>query len=380
MMHVFFNSYSRFLFLAIYIFINSLFVLKYGIRQNITSQYTLLMIYILMVSSGLYILDRFKDYIQKIKDFNRYFLGVCSLIFAAFILINIAIDGNALNADRWSALDISIKSILNLEYPYDKFDHMNGTSSNLPTLIYVGIPFYVLGDVGFLQVFIFAVLIFTVFHLKFSSYQKTVFLFLLLLSPAYFWELFGKSDLMSNSFIVVIFMLVWNHKFQSNYFEKPLLLAFFIGALLLTRAVLVIPLIVFLFYEFIRATYKTKITFVVGVMVSVLFLSIPILISLPSKEIILRHNPINNQTMHSPFWVMLLSIFLPFFFSLKHQNFKRKIEISIGILFLMFFYLFVVNAIEEGFDRNLYLTLFDISYFGILIPFLLFYFVENSKQ
>ncbi len=135
------NRILFFLSLIVYLLVNSLFVLKYGSRQNFVSQYLLLFLYIGMVGFGLYFINKRKEVINKAKHFKYYFLGGSLVVFIAFVLINIFIDGNTLNTDRWSAMEVTIQSVLNGEYPYMVKDHLDQTSSNLPGLFYIGLHF-----------------------------------------------------------------------------------------------------------------------------------------------------------------------------------------------------------------------------------------------
>ena len=210
--------------LLIYLLINIFFVLKYGEDQHFIDTRIIVILYTAFIVTILFVINNFRDFINKWRFFNFSFWGYVSVFFIGYIVLVIMVDGNDLTVDRWSAMEVSAKSVLNLEYPYDKLDHRNGTSSNFPGLIFLGIPFYLLGDVGFLQPFIFAIVCYIVFKLNLSNTQKLSFLFLLTASIAYLWEVYVKSDLMSNLFLVLLFLLLWDKKYKSNYFKKPIFL------------------------------------------------------------------------------------------------------------------------------------------------------------
>ena len=123
----------------IYLLINSLFVVKYTSRQDYYNEYLLTIIYFVLMLLLPYLYSIF-----SLKDlFYKYTFFLIVFIFFAFtIYLNIMIDGKTLNVDRWSAMEVGIEALLNGNYPYSATDHLGGRTSNLPTLIFVGIPFY----------------------------------------------------------------------------------------------------------------------------------------------------------------------------------------------------------------------------------------------
>ncbi len=136
----------------VFLFINLLFIYKYGFRQNFISVYLVLIIYTLISSFFL-----FKD-IFKIKLIQNLNIKLCFktfvfLVVTIIFLVTFYTDGNSLKVDRWSAIDVAISALLNGEYPYTAIDHLNGRTSNFPGLLVLGIPFYLLGNVGYLQIF-----------------------------------------------------------------------------------------------------------------------------------------------------------------------------------------------------------------------------------
>lgn len=375
---LFFRTAKNWLLLA-YLFINCLFILKYSDKVESIPNYTAVVTYALFFVGFLYTLHKVKNYINRLANFNLLFIFFCLLFFLFLLLVNIKIDGFSLNVDRWSALDILIKSILQGEYPYAALDHLGKTSSNLPALFYVGLPFYLLGDVGYLQPFVFLLIAIFLFFSKIKNNNKVFILALLLLAPSYYWEVAVKSDLMSNCFLVLLFIAFWQHRFKNGIFKKHILLAFIAVFFVLTRGIVVIPLTLFLFATFFKISIKKKIAFVVFGLLFVLLISLPVFINLPSLDFIKENNPFNHQTRYAPSFLIIISLLLPFFFSFKVKKnsdvFLFSFYILGGLLFLTFF----LNVLEEGFYQNIYGNLFDLSYLSMLLPFIVFCFLEKSK-
>mgnify|MGYP006097348493 FL=1 len=379
-MHDFFKkiNFTNSSMLMVYLFVNSLFVLKYGIRQDIISEYILLVFYLSFVLGGLFFLEKKKIFINNLTQFRKSFLFIAILVFLVFVAVNLIVDGQTLNTDRWSALELSIRSVLNFEYPYDKLDHLGGRSSNLPGLIYIGLPFYLLGDVGLLQPFVFLLSMIVVSKFKNQNSNKLKCMFLLLCSLAFLWEVIAKSDLMTNMFIILLFMYFWNEKNKENYFQKPIKLGFLSSFLVLTRGVVAIPMTIFLFKDFVRSSVKTKILYTLSLITGSILWSFPILFSLPDLQTIKQNNPFFNQTAYASIGITVFFLLAPFLISLKVKDFRQILMASFIVISIMLVGLFLLNAFEEGWKNNLY-GLFDISYLGMIIPFFLFAYLENDK-
>jgi len=366
--------------LVFYLLINTFFVLKYFDRQDFVSKYLVLLMYLVIVFLGIFYLNKFSAIINRIKKANYYVLGLSFVVFLLFVFINFYIDGNSLNADWWSAMDVTIASILNGEYPYGMKDHLGQTSSNLPALFYIGLPFYFLGDVGLLQPFVFLLISLFLFKSKIAIHKKVIVLFLLLMSPSYLWEIIAKSDLMSNIILLILFLFFWDDKFKNNYFKKPLLLSFFCAFFVLTRGIVVIPLTLFLFRGFLDSNLKTKLKFIVGFTIFSIVICLPILINLPNTETIIEHNPFNHQTKFTPKFVQILFILLPFLIALKRLKIKEKVYYLLILLSILLFVSFAIVCFKFGFDNALYKSYFDISYLGIVLPFTILYFVLDYTK
>lgn len=378
-MFIDFVSKKKF-FLIVYIIINSLFVLKYSNRIEGLPSFIFMLFYIVLIIFSLLLYNKVKAILNNVKKMNFILFAFSLCFFCLLMFINLKVDGLSLNTDRWSALEVLIKSILEGKYPYAILDHLGNTTSNLPGLFYVGLPFYLLGDVGFLQPFTFLFLSIFIILSKIKNDEK-VFIFLLFtLAPSYFWEVIGKSDLMSNCILVLLFISIWQQKFKNNIFKQSYLIAFFSAFLVLTRGIVAIPLTIFMFSEFIKVKPYKKLLFILCFLMSLIFISLPVFIDLPSLTFIKEHNPFNHQTRYAPKILILISLLLPFVFSFKVKNSSDVFLFSTYILSGLMFVTFILNVIEEGFYANIHGNLFDISYLSMILPFILMYFLEKAKN
>lgn len=378
-MFIDFVSKKKF-FLIVYIIINSLFVLKYSNKIEGLPSFIFMLFYIVLIIFSLLLYNKVKAILNNVKKMNFILFAFSLCFFCLLMFINLKVDGLSLNTDRWSALEVLIKSILEGKYPYAILDHLGNTTSNLPGLFYVGLPFYLLGDVGFLQPFTFLFLSIFIILSKIKNDEK-VFIFLLFtLAPSYFWEVIGKSDLMSNCILVLLFISIWQQKFKNNIFKQSYLIAFFSAFLVLTRGIVAIPLTIFMFSEFIKVKPHKKLLFILCFLMSLIFISLPVFIDLPSLTFIKEHNPFNHQTRYAPKILILISLLLPFVFSFKVKNSSDVFLFSTYILSGLMFVTFILNVIEEGFYANIHGNLFDISYLSMILPFILMYFLEKAKN
>ncbi|PQB07979.1 hypothetical protein BST83_13090 [Polaribacter filamentus] len=61
---------------------------------------------------------------------------------------------------------------MEINYPYAVLDNLGNTTSNFPGLFYLGTPFYLRGDVGFLQPFDFLFFYYLLFFQKLKTMRK----------------------------------------------------------------------------------------------------------------------------------------------------------------------------------------------------------------
>ncbi len=352
----------------LYAFINGCFLFKYLTRAEpsyvpyILSGY----IVILITLPVLVLKTTYRDHIYKYA-----FWSIVSAFFIFSILLNIYVDGLDLNVDRWSAMDIAITSVLQGQYPYAALDHLGQTSSNLPALLILGLPFYLTGDVGYLQSFGFLVFIY-LFCLVLKTYkQRCLALVLLILSTGYQYELYVKSDLMTN-FILVALCIGWYYK---TYKNTKLHLPFRMGAisafLLLTRLPAVIPLTLLLFKPFKNSSYKDQIKFLVGALITSALLLYMVFYNVPNWEAFVSENPLNHQNSQLPFIVSVLFIILPFLVTKKVKDLKTLYLFSAALVGLPVVISFIINVINEGWYSVIHLSSYDISYFNIMLPFII---------
>lgn len=357
--------------LCVYLLINTLFVAKYVDRIEGVNFILCSSAYILMIAVFIYLYVKI-----NLRDgiYKSLFWGTTIFFFLFTILLNIYVDGNSLNVDRWSAMDVGVKALLNSEYPYSAIDHLNGRTSNLPSLLFIGIPFFVLGDVGYLQSFSFLIFC-TAILFFFRSYKDRLFcLLLMILSSSYLWEIYAKSDLMSNFIWILFFVILYINRVLCNKKEMRVwIVAFFASSLFLTRIISFIPLSLLLFKHFISYSLREKTIFLTVSIVTILLFTYICFHNANSLEEIMTYNPIELQNRQLPTIVSLIFIVIPLFFSLYIRKQSTLILACASFLFLPVIVSFFKKVHSVGLYDAVFLSAFDISYFNMCMPFLLFF-------
>ncbi|HQD44915.1 MAG TPA: hypothetical protein PK041_04395 [Kaistella sp.] len=363
-----FNSEKSTFFLRyfIFFFVNGIFIIKYGSEHFSDLQASAFLFLYIIVFSGFIFLV--KKIILKDSVFKILFWLIVPLFFLCTIYINRTVDSQNLMTDRWAAMEISINAILRGEYPYNIVDFQGNESSNLPVLVLLGMPFYLLfGSVGYLQCFVFVV--FSLIVLKFfKNYrERVVAISLLIFSPSYLYEIYTKSDLFSNFIIAVgAILFLWKYFIKSTKLRYEYV-AIIAALLLLTRIPILFPLMILLLRKVYFLSFRQK--FIFG---SVLILTtIPFLIwfFLPAEswELIKYHNPFQLQSKQP--------VFFSFFFftlagilSFKVKNVRNVLDYSSFVLFFSVMSVFLLMIYWYGLKSVFFESGFDISYFNVAMP------------
>ena len=278
-------------------------------------------------------------------------------------------------------MHVGIEAALNGDYPYTAIDHLGGRTSNLPALLLLGIPFYLLGDVGYLQSFTFLIFALLIFRLFKNMSVRFGILLLLISSPCYLYEIYVKSDLISNFILVLLFVIFSFKKLNDKIPKYPILWGILGSMLFYTRLTAIIPLILTFFQNFFRWPVRHKALFITSGLVSVILLSAAAFLRAPSMEIFMDKNPFILQNRQLPFILSVLFIVLPCFFSFRVQHIRSLLNYCVLLLTLPVVAALVKYMIQFGIWPAIRDSRFDLSYLNIITPFLIIYlgFILDDK-
>lgn len=362
----------------LYVLINLMFLVKYGIRQSVISIYILVFIFILF---HVFIYKWGIILISKIAD-KPYVLTVLIVFFTIIYIISCNLIKNPyeLNIDRWQTIEFVMDYWLKGKYIYDTRNFMGNFPSYLPGQLLMIFPFYLIGNVGYIQVAAFLAFCVAVIRNFENNTYKFLVILLFGISLSYIYEAVCKSDLISSFIIVSVFILFWHRNFKEDYFQKSFFLGILLGIICLTRSVVIIPLILFLFKPFIETSSNKKIKTILGFIISFSVLMTTVLLSAPNFDYVLKYNPLALQGQTNKYitlFFIVLTFILSFFYV---KNLKQVFFLSALITFAVTT-TFVFEQISWGYD----LRYLGFSYSAIALPFCLIGYclqleeLDNSK-
>jgi len=220
---------SLFLFLLISFF----FAIKYGSR--ITSSYILLAS--IIFAFYLFIWKK-RFFFGRFNSNTIYILLAVFTILFSFVFYKITPE--SLNVDRWSVITSFWDNYFNNEYVYAAKSHKGNPPGPMPFYYIIALPFYFLGELGYLSILGVLAFLIILTYLKVQNYLKITALLLLLTSTFYLWEVTCRSNIFLNASLIVFSMLYFLKTIENKLKTKNLLLlGILIGLLLSTRNVFV---------------------------------------------------------------------------------------------------------------------------------------------
>ncbi|WP_415326159.1 hypothetical protein [Chryseobacterium sp. MMS23-Vi53] len=275
-------------------------------------------------------------------------------------------DPYKLNIDRWQTLNFSLEFWLKGKYIYDTPNFLGNISSYLPGQLLLAVIFYLMGNVGYIQVA--AILLFSYAVIKKfkNNFLAVQAIFLLGISLSYIYEAICKSDFISSFIFTASFILLWSEKFKDNYFEKPILLGICLGILCLTRSVVIVALILFLLKSFLKTDWSARIKMTLSFIITIIILLGTVLFPAKSFQYILDHNPLNLQGQSNGF-VMLFFLTLTIIMSFYVKKISQVFIYSSIIIFVLMVSFLLEQYFVLGYDYQN--NFFSTTYLASCLPF-----------
>jgi hypothetical protein len=355
--------------ILIYFYVNIVFIFKYNPLS--VSGLWLALIYVAVVCGVFLLIKKLLKFPETVN--MLYFVGcVCILVVNLFLLYSI--DYQSVNVDRASGLQNWNDYLRQGINPYLSHTHMGHNLSVFPVWAFLHFPFYCLGDVGYSQVF-FLVLLFAALLFYFKS-SSLLYIGLMAMSPAFWYHCAMRSDLLSNLFVALIFIILLL-RYRSYWQKHKLITAFLVGLLMCTRIFVIIPLFLFFFSHWLDFSRRDKISFVLLCLTGFVVPFIPF--------IIWGYEPLiaswSLQTTHGSgnVWAALICLILIVLVAFKLKTERQLFFWSGFILFAVTFLVSIETLIREGFELFLSENLYDIAYYSVCFPFL-FYYLSMDKN
>ncbi|MCA6068418.1 hypothetical protein JI747_014600 [Chryseobacterium sp. RG1] len=351
----------KYIMFFIYFIINALFLIKYGIRQD---KVPVLILIVLFCVFHFLIFEGYNFFIKRFKITKQtiYLFVLFNGIFYV-VLSHLVKDPYQLKIDRWQTIEYSLDYWLHGKYIYATKNFMGNIPSYLPGQLLLLVLFRFLGNVGYIQAASLVLFSFAVIK-EFKNNNIRFFGILLLgASLSFIYEAVCKSDFISSFIITSAFIMFWHRKFEGNYFKEPILLGVILGIICLTRSVVVIPLILFLFQSFLNTNWESKIKFSLAFLIIVGTLLLSVLLPAENFDYILQYNPLQMQGQSNTI-VVLFFLILTIIFSLYIKNIQQVFYLSTIVIFC----LMSAHLIEQGIRGSSY-NFFNITYLAAALPF-----------
>lgn len=359
---------------TIFTFVNILFCIRYIGRESIWFA-TLIGIVYLAISFVLY---------TKCSQihFSAKTIGIMSILWCGIcICLLYYAPIETIRVDRYEMIDLFWDAVKNGEYPYDTKGAVAGKGNApgpMPFYYILLSPIYLIKNYAIIPIISILLLVFYL-RSKTPSTAGIVTLFVFI-SPACYWEIVGRSTLLINSCL----FLIWLNSLQ-NLNDKNNLnfyLSAIIGGLLLsTRFFVFIPLFFYVVYSLRNTIMPINriLKWCVCIALTFILTFIP-LITTYGIDNFLKINPFIVQANHViPFELSLLTILPSLLLVCFCTSFKNVMLYSgIAISVIISIYL-IIHIYYYGFFHAILYSC-DISYYIFAFPFLLYSFSQTSIQ
>lgn len=365
----------QFLFsLIVYLLINSLFILKYTNRM-MDQGWIAVLLYATVVTGGLMVYPRVP------KRFGKAVFSVVSLlIIAGIVLLQLKIDPLSVQVDRWSAIDHFLQRMLQGEYPYLAQTHLGGYGSPFPFWNLFHLPFYAMGDVGLGMVAVLTGLIFSLKRITGSYSRAAFFMLALAVSPAFWYEVAVRSDLLYN-FILCFLIGFWWLQSNKTISNSLWLTGIISGLMLSSRMSVVIPFFLLLFPGFVAAGWKKRIAFISIAALTFILTFLPFIYWDFNQLVFFEYNPFVLQTRQGSVVELILLIALLIPLSLHWKgNAERYATYNVITIVVFVGATFLHRMISNRFESDIFSSLYDITYFNMSLPFVLMVLSGYGKQ
>lgn len=293
-------------------------------------------------------------------------VAACS--FAAFALVLARVDIHQVLVTRWSAITGFNDALLSGTFPYLGRTHLGQPPSGLPALYLLALPFQLLGEVGLLQLAVYAAFCVGIYRSAGTAVDRLTAIGLLALSPAYLWEVAVRSDLFSNAALVVLLMW-WCERASARAGRAAIWTSLGAGVLCATRVFAAIPLAIYLPGAF-RDRPILRLAPMAGVAL-LAFAAVVLPFALWNLPLFLQNNPFLPQGDKAPMWLSACALGGAVAIGAMRPTFFRACRASAWLLFGVVAITCGLAVAADGWHVTLYHTGVDVSYFMLSVPFAL---------
>ena len=251
------------------------------------------------------------------------------------------------------------------KYPYNSAILPSG----FPVLFFLSIPFYLIKNIGYLEVLGLGIFLFLILNTSKSPKENIVKLVIALICPVIMYEVVVRSELLGNmALTIMIILLAEKYLDEEKLNLKFFLFAILFGLVLSTRSVVGLTYIIYLPYKFRYELLKGA-AFTIIIITAFLLTLIPF-IAWNSNAFFL-YGPFAVQSIVSfiPMWLVMLVIVAALITSWGVSDIQEVFFASGIFLFLPAFFSMVHKFFAFGAYNSIVFDRFDISYLIFCMPF-----------
>ncbi len=249
----------------------------------------------------------------------------------------------------------------------------------MPFYFLLALPFYFTGELGFFSLLGLIVFVVILKYSKINLNNQIAGVLLITCSAFYLWETISRSNIFTNSSLILLSILFFIHSLNIEKSRHILINGIIIGLLISTRNVLIIPYIILSIYLLKNKIYRLSDSLKIIAIIITTFVATFLPFVVNHFQAFLEMNPfIIQSSFLMPSWLSIFCILISF---LSFYFIKEKDDIfffSGFFLFTTIMIYFIYHIITDGLNATFFGSRADISYFILCTPFFLYYILREK--
>ncbi len=358
--------------LFIYALISALFVLKYASRITPHAWIFAILYGFIAPAIACNLPNLIPASFRRIPSIRTYIVFVIFLS-VFFIVVMLQFDPQTIRVTRYSALNEWITLLLQGQYPYGA----SSDPSGFPFLFILALPFYFLGDTGYLQIIGFILFCVLVYYRYSDDWKNMVRSTLLLIACPLFWyELVVRSELLFNMVIIIAFLTFLELRLMKKR-QRGLFWIGIVGGLLLsTRGIVLLPYVAVMVW-IVRMGMLQKKSFPIAIFIGFGLTLLPFLAW--DWGTFMQSGPFSIQTAYLPVWIIIIAVIVCFVIGWKAYNLRQVYAFTGIVLFGVALASLVFIVTIFSWQDAIFRDAFDVGYFAFSLPFILLSFRSKTS-
>jgi hypothetical protein len=342
--------------------IGSIFILKYFSRYIDFAEIIAIIYLPLFVTIFIFLSQKIS---YELEFLNKKLFIVFFIIIVLASIFAISYLPEKSRVARLPAITSWIEYLFRGQFPWGS----PAEPSGFPFLFILAIPFYLIGNIGYIEVL--GLILYGFILLRYpGSTNKEIWtrLFILMCLPTFYYEFIVRSELFFNISLVIAFILFVGERISPQ--KRNVLFfaaAFILGLILSTRSIVAVVFTIYLIFLF-RENLLNGIIFLAITFLAFTFTLVPFIVW--NSASFYYNGPFIIQLTHFPLWGTIIFFFISIIFGWKAKNIHQVIMFSGVLIFTIVATGFILIVVKEGFYNAIVKDGFDISYFILCIPFL----------